>query len=165
MTDPSATPPSDRAKPGIHQPFVVRTTPSLVPIPPRTIPNLQTSLPVELHRRGSREEPACPHACSCSRRAETGVNLASLDMGAGRTAAAVRVGENHVHPSVNAPSFSRFRGGDLQNGAIEPHTQRAFRCRTALLRRLPKRSGLGSWAWVRMEGWAWVRMEEGWACW
>jgi len=98
-----AAPSDTRAKPGIHPPFVVRTTPSLVPIPPRTIPNLETSLPAELHRRGSREEPACPHACSCSRRAETGTNLASLDLGAGRTAAAVGAGENHVHPAGKAP--------------------------------------------------------------
>ncbi|KAJ1479777.1 regulator of chromosome condensation 1/beta-lactamase-inhibitor protein II, partial [Baffinella frigidus] len=49
-------------------------------------------LPHALPHRVSRAGPTCPDPGSCSPRAEMGTNLASVDLGAGRTAKAVSAG-------------------------------------------------------------------------
>ena len=57
---------------------------------------LLRALPTELHHRVTRAGSTCSDASPCSPRAEMGTNLPSVDLGAGRTAVAVRVGLQHT---------------------------------------------------------------------
>ena len=82
----------------------------------------QRSLPAKLHHCDSCAGPSCTHTCSCSLRAEMGDNLASVNLGDGRTAVAIGAGEyTSCAILVRLPS-GRLDGGDLQNKSIEPHT-------------------------------------------
>ena len=56
----------------------------------------QRSSPTEPHHCVPFACSACPHSCSCPRRAEMGTNLPSVDLGSGRTAVAVCAGREHT---------------------------------------------------------------------
>ena len=91
----------------------------------------QRSLPTELHHCVSRAGPACADSCSCTPRAEMGTNLPSVDLGPGRTAVVVSAGSKHTCALLVSLPRGTLGGGNLQNRAIRPDTQRDTRCRTS----------------------------------
>ena len=74
---------------------------------------------------------SCPHSYSCSWRAEMGVNLTSVDLGAGRTAVAVRAGSSFTCALLVRSPVGRWERGDLQKGEIGPYTLGAPHCDTS----------------------------------